>query len=90
MQRAHDALNINKIETDESMKDQLDTLGDEIDQTQLALQTAMSSTADAHQQKTDLLETLHTAELKENELYVTIRKYDDTFTGQVSKRSCTH
>jgi len=31
-----------------------------------------------------------TAELKENELYVTIRKYDDTFTGQVSKRSCTH
>ena len=50
----------------------------------------MSSTADAHQQKTDLLETLHTAELKENELYVTIRKYDDTFTGQVSKRSCTH
>lgn len=90
MRKAHDALNISKSESDEKMKDQLDTLGDEIDKSQLALKTAMASTADAHQKKNDLLETLHIAQSKENDLYTIIRKNDDTFTGKVSKRSCTH
>ena len=90
MRKVHDTLNISKSESDESMKDQLDTLGDEIDQTQHALKSAMSSTADTHQQKIGLLETLHIAQSKENELFTIIRKNDDTFTGKVSKCSCTH